>query len=115
MQKILLLLAFAGLALPALNAQNVRRVEVFFTHGHTKSDLMNIKEELKAQDFTVEYTHMEFDDEGHLTALRFTVTCPDGTEGSAGMAPVPEETVFGFYYDPRPGAVERFRAGEIKE
>ena len=116
MQKILLLLAFVCLALPALNAQKTaRRVEVFFTHAHTKSDLMNIQGELKAQKIVVDYTHMAFDEDGHLTELNFSVECPDGTKGSAGTTDVPEDTVFGFYWDPRPGAEKLFAAGDIVE
>ncbi|MCC6463077.1 MAG: hypothetical protein IT260_21585 [Saprospiraceae bacterium] len=115
MQKILLLLTFVCLALPALNAQNTRRTEVFFTQYHTQTDLMNIKGELKAQKILLEYTHMAFDAQGHLTELSFTVDCQDGFKGSGSSTKIPEDTRFGFVRDRRPGAKSPFTSGEILE
>lgn len=114
MQKILLLLAFVCLALPALNAQKARRVEVFFQHSHTLTDLNNIKAELGAQKILVDYTHMEFDDEGHLKALKFTVDCQDGYNGSASTDEVPSDLTFGFIRDYRADVAVPFSVGNIK-
>lgn len=112
-----MLLAFVALSLPALNAQTTRRVEAFFTNTHTKTDLMNIKTELGAQKIILDYTHMAFDANGHLTELSFTVDCQDGFKGSASTKQVPAagEARFGFFRDPRPGAASPFAAGEMKE
>ncbi len=116
MQKILLLIAFVCLALPALHAQQQgRRVEVFFTHGHTQADLMNIKAELKAQKILIDYNHMVFDADGHLTELEFTVDCQDGYRGSAKTDSVPDDTKFGFYRDKRTDAVLPFGTGMIRQ
>ena len=117
MQKILLLLAFVCLALPALNAQTARRVEAYFSNTHTQSDLMNIKAELGAQKILLDYTHTAFDADGRLTELAFTVDCQDGFKGNASTKHVPSagEPKFGFFRDPRPGAVTAFQAGEVKE
>ena len=117
MQKILMLLAFACLMAPALNAQKARRVEVFFYNSHTLSDLQNIRAELAAQKILLEYTHTAFDADGHLTEIGFTVDFQDGYTGSAKTTRVPGagEPKFGFYRDPRPGAVSPFGTGEIKE
>lgn len=116
MQKILLLLAFVCLALPALNAQSARRVEVLFYNSHTKSDLMNIKAELGAQKIAIDYTHLVFDNDGRLKEIEFTVDCQDGFKGSAKTTEVPGagEGKFGFYRDPRQGVASPFGAGEIK-
>lgn len=114
MQKFLLLFAFICLSLPALQAQQSRRIEVFFTHGHTKSDLMNIQAELKAQKILLEYNHMAFDAEGHLTELEFTVDCQDGYKGTAKSTSIPDDTQFGFYRDKRSGAALPFGTGMIR-
>lgn len=117
MQKILVLLAFVCLALPALNAQTARRMEVLFSNSHTNSDLMNIKAELGAQKIALDYTHLAFDASGHLTEIAFTVAFPDGVKGSAETkhVPAPDEPKFGFYHDGRPGAKSVFGAGDLKE
>lgn len=117
MQKILLLLAFVGLVLPALHAQRTRRVEAYFTNTHTETDLMNIKAELGAQKIILNYTHTAFDANGHLTELSFSVDCQDGFSGTASTKQVPSagEARFGFFRDPRPGAITPFQTGEIKE
>ncbi len=113
MQKILLLLAFVCLALPALQAQKARRVEVFFTHAHSQSDLMNIKAELGAQKILLDYNKMEFDADGHLTVLEFTVDCQDGFKGSAKSADITDAQTFGFYRDYRAGVAQPFGVGSI--
>lgn len=115
MQKILLLLAFVCLALPALHAQQARRTEVYFTHGHTKADLMSIKAELGAQKILIDYTHMAFDADGHLTELAFTVDCQDGYKGSAKSDSIPDDTKFGFYRDRTKDAALPFGTGMIRE
>lgn len=116
MQKILLLLAFVCLALPALNAQSTRRVEVLFSNSHTKTDLANIKAELGAQKILIDYTHTAFDADGRLTEIAFTVDCQDGFKGAAETKQVPAagEGKFGFYRDRRADAKTPFGAGEIK-
>lgn len=113
MQKILVLLAFICFTLPTLSAQSARRVEVYFTHFHTKTDLMNIKAELKAQKILVDYTEMAFDNDGHLTELSFTVDCQDGFKGSAYTTEVPEDNTFGFIRDPRPNAETPLKVGAL--
>lgn len=113
MQKILFLLAFICLALPALHAQHARKVEVFFQHGHTLQDLKNIKAELGAQKILVDYVSMEFDDAGHLKALEFTVDCQDGFKGSAKSADVPDDLTFGFVRDYRTDAATPFSVGNV--
>ncbi|MBK6932138.1 MAG: hypothetical protein IPH12_15230 [Saprospirales bacterium] len=115
MQKILVLFAFVCLTLPALTAQNTRRVEVFFMNVHTKTDLMNIQAELGAQKITLEYTHMKFDADGHLQELGFTVDCQDGFKGSAKTDQAPADQSFGFYRDYRPGAAQPFGAGAVSK
>jgi hypothetical protein len=115
MQKILTLFAFVLLALPALNAQNARKVEVFFQHSHSKSDLMNIKAELGAQKILLDYTHMAFDEEGHLTELSFSVDCQDGFKGTAESTDIPDDFSFGFIRDYRPGVAMAFALGDISK
>lgn len=117
MQKILLLLAFVCLALPALNAQSARRMEVLFSNTHTKTDLMNIKAELGAQKILLEYTHTAFDANGRLTEIAFTVDFRDGFKGSASTDKVPaaDEGKFGFFRDTRAGAKTPFGTGAITE
>jgi len=116
MQKILLLFAFVCLALPALNAQSARRVEVLFYNSHTKTDLANIKAELGAQKILLDYTHTAFDADGRLTEIAFTVDFQDGFKGAAETKQLPGagEPKFGFYRDPRAGAASPFGTGEIK-
>ena len=115
MQKILLLLAFVCLALPTLDAQTARRVEVFFQHAHSQQDLMNIKAELGAQKILLEYTHMKFDDSGHLVELDFTVDCQDGFKGSAKSLAVPSDFSFGFVRDYRDSSTIPFQIGEVSK
>jgi len=115
MQKILFFLAFVCLALPALNAQNARKVEVFFQHSHTLQDLANIKAELGAQKILINYTHTKFDDAGHLLELAFTVDCQDGFEGAAHTMDVPDTLTFGFFRDYRPGAKVAFATGTFSQ
>jgi hypothetical protein len=115
MQKILALFAFVLLALPVLNAQNTRKVEVFFQHSHSKTDLMNIKAELRAQKILIDYTHMAFDDNGHLTELEFSVDCQDGFKGTASSTDIPGDFSFGFIRDFRPGATTAFSLGDISK
>jgi hypothetical protein len=117
MQKILTLLAFLCLTLPALNAQTARRVEVLFSNTHTQSDLMNIQAELGAQKIKLDYTRTAFDASGHLVEIAFTVEFPDGVKGSAETSHVPsaDEPKFGFMHDPRPGAKGAVQAGELTE
>lgn len=117
MQKILLLLAFVCLTLPALNAQSARRVEVLFSNTHTKTDLMNIKAELGAQKILLEYTHTAFDADGRLTGIAFSVDFQDGFKGSASTDKVPAagEGKFGFFRDTRASARTPFGTGIITE
>ena len=113
MQKIFALLAFVLLAMPALTAQNARKVEVFFQHAHSKSDLMNIQAELGAQKILLDYTHMAFDEEGHLTELSFSVDCQDGFKGKAASTVIPDDFSFGFIRDYRPGVAVAFQLGDV--
>ncbi|MBL7775685.1 MAG: hypothetical protein JNK89_06755 [Saprospiraceae bacterium] len=115
MQKILALFAFVLLALPALNAQSARKVEVFFQHSHTKTDLMNIKAELAAQKILLDYTQMVFDAEGHLVELEFSVDCQDGFKGTAASSNVPDDFSFGFIRDYRQGVEVAFALGKVSK
>ncbi|TNE66017.1 MAG: hypothetical protein EP344_02665 [Bacteroidetes bacterium] len=115
MQRILVLLAFVCLALPALQAQNARRVTVYFQHSHSQQDLMNIKAELGAQGIVLDYTHMKFDDHGHLAELEFSVDCQDGFKGSAKSMDVPADMTFGFIRDYGTNVTMPFAVGDLSE
>jgi len=113
MQKLLFLLAFVCLSLPTLTAQRVPKVEAFFQQYHTKDILMNIKGEMAAMNVVLEYTHMAFDAEGHLTELKFTVDCQDGFKGAGESMNVPKDQSFGFVRDYRKSAKTPFMVGSL--
>jgi hypothetical protein len=113
MQKFLFLLAFICLSLTTLSAQRVPKIEAFFVHNHTKTDLMNIKAELSSMNISLEYTHMAFDADGRLTELAFDVDCKDGFKGSAKSDAVPSDLSFGFIRDYRKTATSAFSVGNL--
>ncbi|MBK9336684.1 MAG: hypothetical protein IPM98_08835 [Lewinellaceae bacterium] len=115
MQKLLFLLAFICLSLTTLSAQRVPKIETYFVHNHTKTDLMNIREELSSMNITLEYTHIAFDADGRLTELAFEVDCKDGFKGSAKSDAVPSDLSFGFVRDYRKDATSAFSVGNLKE
>ncbi|MFN0013883.1 MAG: hypothetical protein ACKVU2_04990 [Saprospiraceae bacterium] len=115
MQKLLFLLAFVCLSAASISAQNATKVEVYFQQYHTKDMLMNIKAEMASMNVALEYTHMAFDNTGHLTELSFNVDFKDGFKGEASSVSIPKGAVFGFVRDYRKGAEVAFQAGNLLE
>lgn len=75
------------------------KIEIRFNHQLVFNDLANIKLNLAHKGITLEYKYLNFDEEGYLVAISFSVDCNDGMRGSADNYNVTNNSKIGFYRD----------------
>lgn len=96
---ILFLLPFAIAfnSFSQISNQDPKKVEILFNGKMTKSDLSKIKSSLEKQNIQLNFVKTEFDKEGHLTSLKFSVDCNDGFKGDASNSDFSKSKRFGFF------------------
>jgi len=76
------------------------RIEVSIDSNANAADLEDIKVQLSQVDITLEYPILEFNKDGRLKEISFTVDCNDGYKGSASKEfSFINRGLIGFYRD----------------
>ncbi len=94
--------------------ENKDRIEVSFNRKMQFNDLVKIKLDLAEAGITIQYRLLEFDDQGGLKSLDFSVDCNDGFSGSARSTEIFNQTRWGFYRDYRKNAESPFGTGGLQ-
>jgi hypothetical protein len=89
------------------------RLEVVFSTSQTAEDLKQIATELSEREIKLEYKG-QFDSDGLLTGIDFTVDYGDGFKGSAKTNWLGLSGKFGFFRDYSPGAEIVVFVGKLK-
>ena len=89
------------------------RIEVSFNRKMDFNDLVKIKLDLAEAGITIQYKLLEFDDQGGLKSLDFTVDCHDGFSGGAKNTEILNQTRWGFYRDYRDNVGSPFGTGGL--
>ena len=75
------------------------KIEIVFNRQTGFIELVMIKADLEKKHIILNYRKIEFNKEGELIALSFSVDCQDGFSGSASTDELRSEVRFGFYRD----------------
>ncbi|MDQ2656427.1 MAG: hypothetical protein M3Y60_03325 [Bacteroidota bacterium] len=89
------------------------RIEVSFNRKMEFNDLVKIKLDLAEAGITIQYRLLEFDEQGGLKALDFTVDCNDGFSGGDKSTEIFNQTRWGFYRDYRANVESPFGTGRL--
>ena len=91
-----------------------KRLEVNFTRHLEFSDLVKVKLDLASYGISLDYMHLEFDENNGLEAIEFKVDCNDGFSGSAKNFKVTNDSQYGFFRDYNEKIESPFGTGALK-
>lgn len=89
------------------------RIEVFFNASAGFTELVMIKADLETKGIILDYKKIEYNKQGELISLSFSVDCRDGFSGSASTDNLKNNVRFGFYRDYSRDAKSPFGTGGI--
>ena len=91
---------------------NQPRIEVVFNRQMDFNHLVKLKLDLSQKGIVLNYNKLEFDKEGKLQFINFSVDCNDGFKGGAERR-LSQQGRFGFYRDYSKDAKTPFEAGNL--
>jgi len=89
-------------------------VEVSFNSSLDFPALVDIKNQLSTLGISLDYNNLEFQENGKLKSISFSVDCHDGFKGSASATFTTQEKTIGFYRDYNENAKIPFGTGALK-
>ena len=100
----------------AINNPKEGRIEVIFNRLLKFNDLVKIKLDLAEKGISLDFKKLEFNENGGLLNISFSVDCNDGFSGNGAKSNLTNQSKYGFYRDYTKGnpASLAFGTGEIK-
>lgn len=83
-------------------------VKILFNKNTGFFELIKIKEFCEARHIALNYTKIEYNDNGQLISLKFNVDCNDGFKGSGYTDNLLNRKQFGFYRDYSESSTSKF-------
>jgi len=89
------------------------RIEVIISNQLEFNDLVKIKLDLSQKEIVMNYKKLEFDKNGKLQEIDFSVDCKDGFQGEAFNNNLTNQSHFGFFRDYSTDAKTPFGTGNF--
>jgi hypothetical protein len=88
-------------------------IEVVFTTSTGFTELVMIREHFAKKGIIINYKKIEYNKEGALKSLNFSVDCQDGISGSASTDNLNNKNKFGFYRNYSKDSASPFGTGNL--